>query len=254
MNNLKDFFTQVNEIVIIRGYVTRDRFIDFAKVKSGVSEAEAEKLWKVWDFISTLNSYQLLKFDADVIDLAMSVARDVYSAIYNGAHIHWRDNETKTPKWRVYYRCGTTQRTTEHMDVDLREKHEAIKYAMLLQREDVEVIYRLDFYQKVNIYNNDKAEVSIYDGDIIFCNVNDRISWGDVNGVYVCVDDCYKRLMYTPGRGYLRRGEPDFEQDRDGEDCRYNSHVFNGYNKTFRVVGNIYVDNSVLIEDRGDKE
>lgn len=49
MNNLKDFFEQVNEIAIIRGYVTRDRFIDFAKAKSGVSEAEAEKLWKVWD-------------------------------------------------------------------------------------------------------------------------------------------------------------------------------------------------------------
>ena len=254
MNNLKDFFEQVNEIVIIRGYVTRDRFIDFAKAKSGVSESEAEKLWKVWDFISTLNSYQLSKFEDDVIDLAMSVARDVYSAIYNGAHIHWRDNETKTPKWRVYYRCGTTQRTTEYMDVDLREKHEAIKYAMLLQREDVEVIYRLDFFQSVQVYNNDKAEVSIYDGDIIFCNVNDRLSWGDDNGAYICVDDCYKRLMYTPGRGYLRRGEPDFEQDRDGEDCRYNSHVFNSYNKTFRVVGNIYVDNSVLIEDRGDKE
>lgn len=254
MNNLKVFFEQVNEIVIIRGYVTRDRFIDFANAKSGVSESEAEKLWKVWDFISTLNSYQLSKLEDDVIDLAMSVARDVHSAICNGAHIHWRDNETKTPKWRVYYRCGTTQRTTEYMDVDLREKHEAIKYAMLLQREDVEVIYRLDFYQSVQVYNSDKAKVSIYDGDIIFCNVNDRLSWSDVNGVYVCVDGCYKRLMYTPGRGYLRRGEPDFEQDRDGEDCRYNSHVFNSYNKTFRVVGNIYVDNSVLIEDRGEKE
>ena len=41
-------------------------------------------------------------------------------------------------------------------------------------------------------------EVDIYDGDIIFCTDKDKfLSWGDESGAYLCIDGCYKRLMYT---------------------------------------------------------
>lgn len=60
--------------------------------------------------------------------------------------------------------------------------------------------------------------------------------------------------MYTPGRGYIRRGEPDFEQGENGKDCRYYSYVFNSSGRKFKVVGNIYVDNSVLTERKEETE
>jgi hypothetical protein len=129
------------------------------------------------------------------------------------------------------------------------ESDDVIKYALLLQQECIEIRCRLDFYETVETrYGTDRTKVDIYDGDIIFCTDSDKWGLSDNSGVYLCTDDCYKRLMYTPGRGYIRRGEPDFEQYENGKDCIHNSYAFNSYDRKFKVVGNIYVDNSVLTE------
>ena len=140
------------------------------------------------------------------------------------------------------------------MDLNLLEKGDVLRYALLLQQENTEILYRVDFYERVQVrfgtFGTDKRmEVDIYDGDIIFCTDKDmHFSWGDESGAYLCIDGCYKRLMYTPGRGYLRRGKPDFEQNKDDEDCRYNNYVFNSYERKFQIVGNIFVDNTALNE------
>ena len=57
--------------------------------------------------------------------------------------------------------------------------------------------------------------------------------------------------MYTPGRGYIRKGEPDYEQNEEGRDCLYSRwRICDGYDRFPRIVGNIYVDASVLKEEK----
>lgn len=139
----------------------------------------------------------------------------------------------------------------QHIKLNLLEKEDVIKYALLLQQEGVEICHRVDFYNTVEVRHGYKREeIDVYDGDIIFCTDKDRFTWDEKSGAYVCIDGCYKRLMYTPGRGYICRGEPDYEQNRDGKDCRYNDYVFNSYDRRFQIVGNIFVDNSVLNEKK----
>lgn len=33
------------------------------------------------------------------------------------------------------------------------------------------------------------------------------------SGLYLCKDGVYYRLIYTPGKGYIRHGEPDTDED-----------------------------------------
>lgn len=255
MYNIRQTIEQIKEIGQWKGYVNKERFVSYAKVKASMTDKQAESLWIIWDYFREWNWYQLDKIQDDVIGEAMNIAREVYESVCCGAHVHWRENTPQTPKWKVYYRIGT-EGETMHIELNLREKEDVIKYAHLLQQEDVEILHRLDFYQTIESRMRDGSDkyikTDIYEGDIIFCTDKDRFSWSDDSGAYLCTDGCFKRMMYTPGRGYLRRGEPDFEQNKNGEDIRYNDYVFNAYDKRFQVVGNIYADNSILSEQRAE--
>lgn len=250
MKNIKETINQAEELRTWNSHVNKERFVSYAEAKYSLSSRESEALWRVWDYIITLNWYKLQDVSEEKMELVTSIVREVYESVCNGAHIHWREESPKTPRWRVYYRKGERGKI-KHMDINLREKECVIKYALLLQQEGVEILHRLDYYETVETrYGTDRTKIDIYDGDIIFCTESDRWSFSDQSGAYVCTDDCYKRLIYTPGRGYIRRGELDFEQDKDGDDCRYRNYVFNSYQYKFQVVGNIYVDNRVLSEKK----
>lgn len=250
MKNIKETINKIQELRNWNSYVNKERFVFYAEAKYSMTNREAESLWRVWDYIITLNWYKLQDELEETVEMAVSVAREVYESVSKGAHIHWRENKAKTPKWRLYYRCIDNRRLLQ-MDVDLRNKEDAIKYGLLLQRGDIEIMHRLDFYERVETRcGADRKKIDIYEGDIIFCSDTERFSFTDNSGAYICDDGCYKRLMYTKGRGYICRGNPDFEQDRDGCDRRYSSYVFNMYDYKFQVVGNIYIDNSVLSEKK----
>lgn len=250
MKNIKETINQLDELRTWSSYVNKERFVFYAEVKYSLTSREAESLWRVWDYIVTLNWYNLQEVSDEKMEMVISVAREVYESVCKGAHVHWREESPKTPRWRVYY-CKGERGKIKQVDINLLEKESVIKYALLLQQEGIEILHRLDYYETVETsYGTERTKVDIYDGDIIFCTESDRWSFSDQSGAYVCTDDCYKRLMYTPGRGYIRRGELDFEQDKDGDDYRYRNYVFNSYQRKFQVVGNIYVDNRVLSEKK----
>lgn len=249
MQTIFQTIKQVKEIETIKRFVTKERFIHFAEVEfPKLHTKEIEYLWDAWDKLSTLSAYTLREVPEELIIQALDIARKAFDCINNGATIIWHEKEPETPRWKVYYRTdkdGELKTTC----INLLRKEDAIKYASMLKQEDIVIERRVDYYESVSI-SPDKGKIDIYDGDIIFCTDRDQYSWNDKSGAYICIDDCYKRLMYTPGRGYICRGTPDYQQDKHGNDCRYNSHVFNDYHSTFQVVGNIYIDNSVLTESK----
>lgn len=241
-------FDVIKKIIDWNSYLNKERFISYAKSKIPISDKQAAGLWEVWRAVTKFNFYQLEKYSEKVIETAMLIASGAYEAVCKGANIRWRENKPNTTKWKVYYQHK--DKPIQHIVLNLLEKEDIIKYAHLLQQEETEIKLRVDYYETVELgYGVDRKKVDIYDGDIIFCTDTEKIFSCDDSGAYLCTDDCYKRLLYTKGRGYIRKGEPDFEQRKDGEDCRYNSHVFSGYDKSFRVVGNIYVDDSILREN-----
>lgn len=256
MKRIKDTMAQLKELSELKGVVNKERFVSYAQAKAQLSNRKVEALWKTWDYLVNLNWYELTNVSDEIINEAMIIAREVFESVCKGAHIHWREHQPNSPKWKVYYRKGE-EGSLSTMCIDLRQKEDVIKYALLLQQDDIEIIYRLDFHERVQVNfketNNTDKEIDIYNGDIIFCSDTDRWSFSDNSGAYVCINGCYKRLMYTKGRGYLRRGEPDFEQDENGKDCRYRNYVFNSYDRHFQIVGNMYTDNSILSEtNRGE--
>ena len=93
---------------------------------------------------------------------------------------------------------------------------------------------------------------NVYDGDVILAYLDRPNFWGsDAHncGLYVCVKDCYKKLLYTPDKGYVRKGEPDYDDDFTldvGEDS-FNSHVLTMTQK-WKRIGNVHVDTGFLIE------
>lgn len=249
--SIKQLLETSNELSLWNGYVTKERFLGYAQAKYGYDKDRAEVYFDVWSRIIRLDHWHLQKVEDLLLYRAIDIARGAYEAVCKGGHISVIANEPRTPKWRIYYRTEEGGEIRQ-MDINLREKEDVIKYAMLLQQEGVEIENRVDFYEHVSVRHerNERngTKVAIYDGDIIFCSDTGRFSFADNSGCYVCMNGCYKRLVYTPGRGYIRRGELDIEQDKDDRDCRYNDYVFNSYDREFKVVGNIFIDRSILKE------
>lgn len=246
---IKDLLEQNHKIYTMNGYLNKERFKSYAQAKYPLlSDRDAEALWAIWEMICSGNVYKLRNVPDNNLDAACGIAEEVYNAITKGAHVRLDyDYQPMTARWKIYYRHGE-EGDMQTMELDLRNKEDAIKYALLLQQEDVEILQRVDFYETVERCDTERTKVPIYNGDIIFCNHNERFCFSENSGAYVCCGDCYKKLLYTAGRGYLWRDEPNYEQDKHGNDNRYNYHVFDGYDKAFRVVGNIYVDRSILVE------
>ena len=93
---------------------------------------------------------------------------------------------------------------------------------------------------------------NVYDGDVILAYLDRPDFWGsDARncGLYVCTKGCYKKLLYTPGKGYVRKGEPDYDDDfkLDTGNDSFNSHVLTMSQK-WKRIGNIHVDVGFLIE------
>ena len=92
----------------------------------------------------------------------------------------------------------------------------------------------------------------VYDGDVILAYVDRPAFWSsDARncGLYLCSGGAYRRLLYTPGKGYVRKGKPDEDEDfkLDVAEGAFNSHVLTMSQKWERI-GNVHVDVGFLVE------
>ena len=103
-----------------------------------------------------------------------------------------------------------------------------------------------------------KSNIHIYDGDVMLCYVR-KPEWCSSNckksGLYLCKDGVYYRLIYTPGKGYIRHGEPDTDEafELDIEENAFSSYVMTISQKWYKL-GNIHAGIGFLIEKPEDKE
>ena len=202
MKNIKETINQVDELRTWSNYVNKERFMSYAEAKLPMTNREAESLWRVWDYIVTLNWYKLQEVSDEKMEMAVSVAREVYESVCEGAHIHWRENSPKTPRWRVYYRKGERGKIKQ-MDVNLREKECVIKYALLLQQEGVEILHRLDYYETLTpAMARELAEEVLYEEQGDYAYAADPLP--DLGLDYAVVYDSRESVILQEGKKVLQ--------------------------------------------------
>jgi len=157
---------------------------------------------------------------------------------------------------RYFYR--TKDGLDGHADFSLTQRSDIISLARFVERTDIEitgVAYQLDQLDTGEVDSNRKRiMVDYYEGDIyfLFGDPTDRIfyDWifhGDDAGVYVATDKGWRKLLYTPSRGYVGKdGELDFVDDKHF----YSNHMLEALGKKYQYVGNIHHSLSVLVERR----
>jgi len=97
-----------------------------------------------------------------------------------------------------------------------------------------------------------KQSFAVYDGDVLLAYVDRPGFWSDDarhSGLYLCNNGAYRKLLYTPGKGYVRKGRPDIDDELEItlEDGCFNSHVLT-IDQRWKRIGNVHVDTGFLIE------
>lgn len=97
-----------------------------------------------------------------------------------------------------------------------------------------------------------KSTISIYDGDVMLCYVGKPEWWRSdckKSGLYLCKNGVYYRLVYTPGKGYVRHDKPDTDEEfeLDIEENAFSSYIMT-LSQNWYKLGNIHAGIGFLIE------
>ncbi len=245
----------------IANYVSKDRFFLTAKAHFGIDNER--KLETMYGVFSTIHNYPYAiandneKF-SKYLPKALEIAEIAYGdrEPYEDRSIMGVSEESYSygyvDRRRYFYKRANTEeerKTAEihSVDINLRDKDDIISLAALVQSKDVHIVGVATQVGKIKEYG-DKEEKPFFDGDIVFVYLKPTesmyYSWyGDDAGVYIAEKDGgWRKLLYTPGRGYIMNdGKLDYEND-----THYSDYKISKSGNGFRFVGNIHGDKSVL--------
>jgi hypothetical protein len=224
-----DSFTlkQIKEILDLK-YVPKERVSNYLITKG--YDKEKEKY--IWGLIDSFPRIQENDFkDAECVFNEL-LAMPCYSQWKCVCH------EGKKIIKKVFYREG---KRIISITFNLNDETDIVLYADFLKKRP-EIINIVDFIETIN---KNKEYIDVFDGDVF--SARDDWDENQDGSIYACNNGCYKRLLYTRGKGYMREGKPDYDK---GE---YNYHVLT-LKKSFKKIGNIYADASFLVESDGQEE
>jgi hypothetical protein len=233
---------QIGELFNQRHNITHDRFIYYFTVAYGMDKYDAKECWEIYEkfpYYANRDTEIYAKFE-DIIEKI----RPILEAIGKAAPIHATPEARKIKK-KVFYRL---REGGEELSVvfDLNSASDVIAYAELL-KSGCEIIRALDAVDTISsnrIVGSERGQFLVFDGDI-FVVTDVSYSRSNTDNIYVCKRGTYYRLLYTLGKGYLRNGRPDYDEENE-----YNSHVLTVSSESVKRIGNIYVDCSMLDDNQ----
>lgn len=260
-------FSRIGEI---RSYVTRERFDMVAQTRFGIDdELLLDVMYgmlnmtpKLVKYIAAYDNEETRKsnwFPKSIKHLpkAIEIAESAYSLrtdewernnIPYIENTRYRQNDMR----RYFY----TEDGVKHiLDVSLSSRSDIVLLSDLLNKDDVKLdgVAKHLGYLEGEVKGNCREKFQYFDGDIylLYSNPADRIFYSYVDagdaGVYVATDKGWRKLLYTPTRGYLTRDDNlDFVDDKRF----YSDYMLEASGKGFLYIGNIYDDMSVLDERR----
>ena len=250
----------------MRYYVSKERFALAALTQFGIDDGKDVDVMygffcRIPDIVSRIASDD--KATVKYLPKAIEIAEAAYSlrggdgydddipGIENDSFYYNKDRR------RYFYRTKDDGKYG-HADFSLKSRSDLISLAKFVERTDIEITgmaHHLDMLDTDEIDSNrNRVKVDYYEGDIyfLFNDPTDRIfydwwSHGGDAGVYVATDKGWRKLLYTPGRGYINKeGELDFVDDKHF----YSNYMLEASGKKFQYVGNVHHDKSVLRERR----
>ena len=260
----------LHRISQIKSYVSKERFAMVANTRFGINdERKLDVMYGLLNLTPKLITYIAIADDEgqcqgyripDYVKL-IPQAIEIAESAYELRHPEWCydnipavDHEAyrKRDKRRYFYKDGDENKT---LDVSLCDRSNIILLSELLQREGIRmygVAEHLGYLEGQKTSIADREHIQYFDGDIYFLygDVTDRIfydwySCGNDAGVYVATKDGWRKLLYTPGRGYInKQGEIEYEDD----DHFYSDYKLEKSGMKFQYVGNTNFDCAVLME------
>lgn len=260
-------FTRINDI---RNYVSKERFCKVAATKFGIDdERKLDMMYGLLNMTQRVVFYiandceeyrnenrfpkymDLMPQTIEIAEYAYGLMREGYGS--NNVPNIEHDEYSKEDKRRYFY---TENGESKTLDINLGSRSDIVIFGDILQQEGVMlngVAEHIGYLEgEVRGYNREKFQY--YEGDIYFLygDPTDRVfydwySHGDDAGVYIATEKGWRKLLYTPGRGYINRdGEVEFVDDEHF----YSNYMLEASGKKFQYVGNIHHDLSVLIDGK----
>ena len=262
---LKQAAAVISHAKEMKYYVSKERFALAALTQFGIDDEKSVDIMygffcRIPDIVRRIAEGE--KLTEKYLPKAIEIAEAAYSLRggdgYNSTVPGIDDERRYYNKDRRRYFYRTKDGQDGHADFSLKQRSDIISLARFVERTDIEItgvahhIDQLDTDEMDG--NRNRIRVDYYEGDIyfLFGDPTDRVfydwySHGDHAGVYVATDKGWRKLLYTPGRGYVGKdGELEFVDDEHF----YSNHMLEASGKKFQYVGNIHHSLSVLVERR----
>jgi len=262
-DDLKQAAQIFNRINRIRSYVTKERFAVVAQTRFGIDEEDLIDVMYGMLHMTPRLVYYIANYGVEGIQApkhmkhlpkAIEIAESAYSLKpkeWNGNSVPHIDHDfyRREDKRRYFYTDGGKHLT---LDVSMSSRDDLLQLSELLRREvKIDGVAEHLGYLEGELNRNSRKKFHYFEGDIymLYGNPTDRIfyDWTRAKdaGVYVATANGWRKLLYTPTRGYVERdGELSFVDDKHF----YSDYMLEASGKGFLYVGNIYNDMSVLVE------
>lgn len=227
--------------------------------KHGIKEKEAMVMYSFLQ--KTKTDYFLANCKVPEIKRALAIGEEAYTIYAKDSFAHYVDmypSRDRQNNILVSFRKGEE---TIHQEFDLSNTKTFLAVTdMMNSGFQVEsVVQQVDNIESSNYKGPNeekKSYIPIYDGDVILCYKDDTdsffTSYEDC-GLYLCQCGAYYRLVYNPGKGYVRHGEPDTDEDFELD---IDNNSFSKYmltiSKYYRKLGNIHSGIGFLIESNNN--
>ncbi len=224
----------LNTIWTTQSYLSFDRFVHYFTLRFGYTEKEAIAAFKVFSEFPkhVYGDEEMQKRIDKIIPLAIQIVDEIQSSWANSTakNISYDDKELR----KLIY---SKDNEVKEVVLDLHRSTDIVTYAELI-KQGVTQIALLRYCDEVEKKHTDK-KLQIFEGDIF--DTKD-LFYGVKSNVYVAErTGNFKKLLYIKGKGYLRKGELNYDE---GD---YNSHVL--LLREWVKIGNVTTDLVKLTDD-----
>ena len=224
--------------------------------KHGIDECEAMNMYAYLQKMKK-SQYWLVRYKpTDYLERILTLAKEAYASYMNNnlilGMVNFGDDLTRILV--IFEKEGKRSQ----QEFDLKEQRSYVDIADFIAN-GYSVVYVIRQSDKVDSKNfvGEKKEkqqhIPVYDGDVILCYINKPEFWSSDwrdSGLYICEAGSYHRLLYTPNKGYIRKGEPDVDEDfeLDIEENAFSSWMMT-LSQSWYKLGNVYSGIGFLIEN-----
>jgi hypothetical protein len=208
-----------------RYFFTKERFFRYFTI-FGKKKEEIETYFQLWNRFPFYTDEELEAADFVIQKILAYPEKDNLCSAYRFGY------EYKPNKKRIYYQNGNDIASFE---IDLNEADDVILYSEFLKGKP-EVIVAVDFIEELSKGND---RIKVFDGDVF--SASDKWDYRRDGEVFMYYRNSYRKLLYTQGKGYIRKGRPDLDE----KEC---SHYALTLKEKFQFIGNAYADASFLVD------